>query len=78
MTRRFRLLSALILTFVPVSAWAQAQPQVGIVTTLQGQVTVSRSANTNALPLKFKDSIFERDRISTIAEATSGPDPICR
>jgi hypothetical protein len=69
-TRRFRLLSALVLTFVPVSAWAQAQPAVGIVTTLQGQVTVSRSVNTTALPLKFKDSIFERDRINT-AEKSS-------
>ena len=65
MTRRFRLLSALILTLVPVSAWAQAQPEVGIVTTLQGQVTVSRVATPAALPLKFKDSIFERDRINT-------------
>ena len=70
MTRRFRLFSALVLALVPVSAWAQAQPQVGIVTTLKGQVTVSRSANTTALPLKFKDSIFERDRINT-AEKSS-------
>ena len=65
MSRRFQLLSALLLTLVPVSAWAQAQPEVGVVTTLQGEVTVSRSANTTALPLKFKDSIFERDRINT-------------
>ncbi|MDO8478574.1 MAG: FecR family protein [Candidatus Rokubacteria bacterium] len=61
----FRLLSALVLTLVPVSAWAQAQPQVGIVTTLQGQATVSRLATPASLPLKFKDSIFERDKINT-------------
>jgi hypothetical protein len=60
-----RLLSALVLTLVPVFAWAQAQPQVGIVTTLQGQVTVSRLATPALLPLKFKDSIFERDKINT-------------
>jgi hypothetical protein len=50
---------------VPGSAWAQAQPQVGIVTTLQGQATVSRLATPASLPLKFKDSIFERDKINT-------------
>lgn len=61
----FRPLSALVLTLVPVSAWAQAQPQVGIVTTLEGQATVSRLATPASLPLKFKDSIFERDKINT-------------
>ena len=65
MARSFRLLSALVLTLVPVSAWAQAQSQVGIVTTLQGQATVSRLATPASLPLKFKDSIFERDKINT-------------
>jgi hypothetical protein len=65
MARRFRLLSALVLTLAPVSAWAQAQPQVGIVTTLQGQATVSRLATPASLPLKFKDGIFELDKINT-------------
>jgi hypothetical protein len=35
------------------------------VTTIQGQATVARLASTSALPLKFRDSIFERDRINT-------------
>ena len=61
----FRLLSPLVLILAPVSAWAQAQPQVGIVTTLQGQATVSRLATPAPLPLKFKDSIFELDKINT-------------
>ena len=49
----------------PVLAWAQAAPEVGVVTTMQGQATVARVASTTALPLKFRDSIFERDRINT-------------
>jgi len=49
----------------PVLAWAQSAPEVGIVTTMQGQATVARLASTTALQLKFRDSIFERDRIST-------------
>ena len=71
MARYFRLFTALVLTLAPVSAWAQAQPQakaqpqVGIVTTLQGQATVSRVATTASLPLKFKDGIFELDKINT-------------
>lgn len=51
--------------FFPVLAWAQAAPEVGVVTTLQGQATVARLAGPTALPLKFRDSIFERDRINT-------------
>src|SRR5262245_13668957 len=50
---------------VPVLAWAQAGPEVGVVTTLQGQATVARTSTTNPLPLKFRDSIFEKDRINT-------------
>jgi len=49
----------------PVLAWAQAGPEVGVVTTMEGQATVARLASTTALPLKFRDSIFERDRINT-------------
>jgi hypothetical protein len=70
MTRWLRQLSVLALTLVPTSAWAQAQPQVGIVTTLQGQATVSRVTTAASLPLKFKDSIFERDKINTAEKST--------
>jgi hypothetical protein len=35
------------------------------VTTLQGQATVARPASTGALPLKFKDALFDRDRVNT-------------
>jgi hypothetical protein len=49
----------------PVLAWAQAAPEVGVVTTIQGQATVARTSSTSPLPLKFRDSIFEKDRINT-------------
>src|SRR5262249_15568079 len=51
------------LTSMP--ATAQTATPVGIVTTLQGQATVAHAASSSTLPLKFKDSIFERDRINT-------------
>ena len=50
---------------LPALAWAQAGPEVGVVTTLQGQATVARTSTTSPLPLKFRDSIFEKDRINT-------------
>jgi len=49
----------------PVLAWAQAASEVGVVTTIQGQATVARISSTSPLPLKFRDSIFEKDRINT-------------
>lgn len=49
----------------PFLASAQAAPEVGVVTTIQGQATVARTASTAPLPLKFRDSIFEKDRINT-------------
>jgi hypothetical protein len=51
--------------FFPALAWAQSAPEVGVVTTMQGQATVVRLASTTALPLRFRDSIFERDKINT-------------
>jgi hypothetical protein len=62
--RRVAVAGGVALLF-PVLAWAQAAPEVGVVTTMQGQATVARLASTTALPLKFRDSIFERDRINT-------------
>jgi len=49
----------------PLLGSAQAAPEVGVVTTLQGEATVARLASTSPLPLKFRDSIFEKDRINT-------------
>src|SRR5262252_1848989 len=62
----FRLMaSVMALAALPTLAYAQATPEVGVVTTLQGQATVARASATSALPLKFRDSIFEKDRINT-------------
>lgn len=52
-------------TFFPVLAWAQTAPAVGVVTTIEGEATVAHLASTSAVPIKFRDSIFERDRINT-------------
>ncbi len=46
---------------LPFLASAEAAPEVGVVTTLQGEATVARTASTAPLPLKFRDSIFEKD-----------------
>src|SRR5262247_4044431 len=60
-----RLMGVVALAAVPALAQAQATPEVGVVTTLQGQATVARASTTSPLPLKFRDSIFEKDRINT-------------
>src|SRR5437867_13452930 len=50
----------------PSLSWAEALRGVGIVITLMGQATVVRSAMPQqVLPLKFRDELFYRDRIST-------------
>ncbi len=62
----FRLMAGVMaLVAFPTLARAQATPEVGVVTTLQGQATVARASSTSPLPLKFRDSIFEKDRINT-------------
>src|SRR5262245_17573068 len=62
----FRLMaSVMVLAALRTLAYAQATPEVGVVTTLQGQATVARASATSALPLKFRDSVFEKDRINT-------------
>ncbi|HWN56429.1 MAG TPA: hypothetical protein VNP91_15050, partial [Methylomirabilota bacterium] len=56
------------LLLFPTSSWAQA-PELGVVTTLQGQASVARASAAGALPLKFKDAVFDRDRIQTGEES---------
>lgn len=48
----------------PLPTHGQVQP-VGVVTTLTGRADVTRAALTQPLILKFKDDVFERDRIAT-------------
>ncbi len=61
-----RKLAALLLlsTLWPTLALGQ-QTTAGVVTTLQGVATVARAALPQETPLKFKDDVFYRDRITT-------------
>src|SRR3984893_16697250 len=65
--QRFLFTVALLLS--PTLSWAQAAPELGVVTTLQGQASVARASATGARPLKFKDAVFDRDRIQTGEES---------
>ena len=65
MVRWISLFTALLGILAHLPAQAQTTGAVGIVTTVQGQATVAHAASSSAVPLKFKDSVFERDRINT-------------
>ncbi|HEY7517640.1 MAG TPA: FecR domain-containing protein [Methylomirabilota bacterium] len=58
----FGSLSLALSVLVSAPAWAQGQ--VGVVTSVVGPVTVTRASLPEA-PLKFKDGIFLRDRVTT-------------
>src|SRR6266849_1988463 len=68
LTRLIRFLVVVPLILTPVVSWAQA-PELGVVTTLQGQASVARASASAMLPLKFKDAVFDRDRIQTGEES---------
>jgi hypothetical protein len=70
MRRSKRFAPVLLLLLVcPALAWAQSTGEpgrnVGVVTTLAGNATVARAALPGPQPLRFKDNVFLRDRIST-------------
>src|SRR5713226_4736996 len=69
LTRLMRSLVVVPIILTPVVSWAQAAPELGVVTTLQGQASVARASAPGALPLKFKDAVFDRDRIQTGEES---------
>src|SRR6266481_5213342 len=60
----------LALLLFPSLAPAQVRQGVGIVSTISGQATVSRVSLPQPQPLQFKDSVFDRDRISTGENST--------
>jgi hypothetical protein len=66
--RSVRFLGLAVGTFLqavsPLPSYGQVQP-VGVVTTLTGRADVTRAALSQPLILKFKDDVFERDRIAT-------------
>src|SRR3989442_2743815 len=64
---RFRRPAAAIhavATFWPTLVFGQAPP-AGVVTTLEGNVTVTRVALPQPQPLKFKDDVFVDDKVTT-------------
>jgi len=58
-----RVVIALILVLLPTVA--VAQPSQGVVTMLSGQATLTRRAPVPPQPLRFKDDLFEYDRVNT-------------
>lgn len=69
-SRRLRTLVAVVA--LALGTHAEAQDRAGVVTTLEGQVTVTRASLPEPAPLKFKDDIFVRDRIA------AGKDSVAR
>lgn len=57
-----RLAAVLVLA---LATQAEAQERAGVVTTLEGNVTVTRASLSEPAPLKFKDDVFVKDRIAT-------------
>ena len=67
MLRRFRGLAIAVVVFAhlaPSVAVAQAS-KAGVVTTLEGNVTVTSATLRQPRPLKFKDDVFVNDRVVT-------------
>ena len=63
-----RVIAALLLTGAAallLASSALAQARVGVVTNVEGTATVARASLPEAQPLRFKDDLFLRDRITT-------------
>ena len=63
-----RLIAALLLTAAAaflLASSAMAGERVGVVTNIEGTATVARLSEPGAQPLRFKDAVFLRDRITT-------------
>lgn len=54
----------LVLTTVPSSPVFAQATKAGVVTALEGSVTVTRAATRQSAPLKFKDDVFLEDKIT--------------
>jgi len=61
-----------LLALLLFPSWAPGQTGqgLGIVSTISGQATISRTSLPQPVPLQFKDSVFNRDRISTAENST--------
>jgi hypothetical protein len=70
--RATRCLQVLIVVVaISLAPHASAQERAGVVTTLEGRVTVTRASLPQPAPLKFKDDIYVRDRIATAEDSVA-------
>ena len=65
MRRLARTLVIPVVVLSSVPATALANDRAGVVTSAEGRVSVARASAPAANPLKFKDEVFLRDRVST-------------
>ena len=65
MLRLSRLVLALVTLLALWPTLAIAQTKAGVVTTLQGSATAARAALPQPVALKFRDDVFQNDRIVT-------------
>ncbi len=63
--RSTRVVLASAIATLAIASLASAQERAGVVTTLKGKVTVVRASSSELTPLKFRDAVFVRDRITT-------------
>jgi hypothetical protein len=67
--RGSRVATVSVLATLALASLASAEERAGVVTTLEGKVTVARTSAPEPSPLKFRDAVFVRDRISTGKES---------
>jgi len=60
-----RALAALLALITVWPSVVLGQDKAGVVTTLEGNVTAARPAVAQLLPLKFRDDVYQNDRITT-------------
>jgi FecR protein len=63
--RGLRVATVSALATLALASLASAQERAGVVTTLEGKVTVARASAPELSLLKFRDTVFVRDRIAT-------------
>ncbi|HET7875683.1 MAG TPA: FecR domain-containing protein [Methylomirabilota bacterium] len=61
--------ATLLFVLLPAAAAAEPLSGLGVVTTLSGQATVARPSLAEPTPLRFRDAVFARDRISTASRS---------
>jgi hypothetical protein len=65
------LRTLIALVAVALGTQAEALDRAGVVTTLEGHVTVTRASLPQPARLKFKDDIFVRDRVATSKDSVA-------